>query len=83
MGTPKTGPAATIAKRTLLASSVATEPDAAKRKQLYSEINEYLLDQSFTMAIMPYPDVVATRPNVVDLKYFLSTATNDRDIWLS
>jgi peptide/nickel transport system substrate-binding protein len=68
---------------TQLASSVATEPDAARRKQLYGEINDYLLDQSFTMAITPYPDIVATRPNVMDLKYFLSTATDDRNIWLS
>ena len=55
----------------------------AKRKQLYSDINDYLLDQSFTMAITPYPDIVGTRPNVMDLKYFLSTATNDRNIWLA
>src|SRR5437879_433345 len=70
-------------KWTQLASSVATEPDLAKRKQLYSDINDYLLDQSFTMAITPYPDIVGTRPNVMDLKYFLSTATNDRNIWLA
>lgn len=68
---------------TQLASGVATEPDAAKRKQLYAQINDYLLDQSFAMAITPYPDIVATRPNVMDLKYFLSTATNDRNIWLA
>ena len=69
-------------KWTQLASSVATEPDLNKRKQLYSDINDYLLDQSFTMAITPYPDIVGMRPNVMDLKYFLSTATNDRNIWL-
>lgn len=68
---------------TQLASGVATEPDAAKRKQLYAQINDYLLDQSFAMAITPYPDIVAIRPNVMDLKYFLSTATNDRNIWLA
>jgi peptide/nickel transport system substrate-binding protein len=68
---------------TQLASGVATEPDRAKRKQLYGQINDYLLDQAFTMAITPYPDIVAIRPNVMDLKYFLSTATNDRNIWLS
>jgi peptide/nickel transport system permease protein len=70
-------------KWTQLASGVATEADPAKRKQFYSDINDYLLDQSFTMAITAYPDIVATRPNVMDLKYFLSTATNDRNIWLS
>jgi peptide/nickel transport system substrate-binding protein len=68
---------------TQLASGVATEPDADKRKQLYGQINDYLLDQSFAMAITPYPDIVALKPNVMDMKYFLSTATNDRNIWLS
>jgi len=29
-------------KWTQLASGVATEPDAAKRKQMYGEINDYL-----------------------------------------
>jgi hypothetical protein len=50
---------------------------------MYSQINDYLLDQSFVMTITPYPDIVARGPNVMDLKYFLSTATNDRNIWLS
>jgi len=70
-------------KWTQLASGVAIEPDAAKRKQMYGEINDYLLDQSFTMSLTAYPDIVLMRPNVMDLKYFLSTATNDRNIWLS
>lgn len=67
---------------TQLASGVATEPDPAKRKQLYDQINDYLLDQSFTMSITPYPDIDALRPTVMDLKYFLCTATNDRNMWL-
>jgi hypothetical protein len=33
--------------------------------------------------ITAYPDIDLLRPNVMDLKYFLSTATNDRNIWLS
>jgi peptide/nickel transport system substrate-binding protein len=69
-------------KWTQLASTVATEPDPAKRKQMYGEINDYIIDQAWAMAITPYPDIVALRPNVMNMKYFLSTATNDRDIWL-
>jgi len=68
---------------TQLAAGVATEPDANKRKQMYDQINDFLLDQSFVMTITPYPDIDALRPNVMDMKYFLSTATNDRNIWLS
>jgi peptide/nickel transport system substrate-binding protein len=70
-------------KWTALAKAPATEPDPAKRKQLYSEINDYMLDQSWVLVITPYPDIVYMRPNVMDLKYFLSTATNDRNIWLA
>ena len=68
---------------TALAAGVATEPDPAKRKTMYGQINDFILDQSWAMVVTPYPDIVATRPNVMDLKYFLSTATNDRNIWLS
>ncbi|MBV9582654.1 MAG: ABC transporter substrate-binding protein [Chloroflexi bacterium] len=68
---------------TQLAAGVATEPDPAKRKQMYDQINDYLLDQSFVMTITPYPDIDALQPNVMDLKYFLSTATNDRNMWLA
>jgi peptide/nickel transport system substrate-binding protein len=68
---------------TALASGVATEPDANKRKQMYDQINDYLLDQSWVMTITPYPDIDVLRPNVMDMKYFLSTATNDRNIWMA
>lgn len=50
---------------------------------MYDQINDYLLDQSFVMTITPYPDIDVLRPNVMDMKYFLSTATNDRNIWLA
>jgi peptide/nickel transport system substrate-binding protein len=68
---------------TQLAAGVAVEPDPNKRKQMYDQINDYLLDQSFVMTITPYPDIDGLQPNVMDLKYFLSTATNDRNIWLA
>jgi len=68
---------------TKLAAGVATEPDAAKRKQMYGQINDYILDAAWAMPLTAYPDIVFMRPNVMNLKYFLSTATNDRDIWMS
>jgi peptide/nickel transport system substrate-binding protein len=68
---------------TQLAAGVAIEPDPAKRKEMYDQINDYLLDQSFVITITPYPDIDGLQPNVMGLKYFLSTATNDRNIWLA
>jgi len=70
-------------KWTQLATGVATEPDPAKRKAMYGQINDYLLDASYAMVITAYPDIDIMRPNVMDMKYFLSTATNDRNIWLA
>jgi peptide/nickel transport system substrate-binding protein len=70
-------------KFTALATGMATEPDPAKRKDMYREVNDYLLDVSYAMVITAYPDIDIMRPNVMDLKYFLSTATNDRNIWLA
>jgi peptide/nickel transport system substrate-binding protein len=68
---------------TQLAAGVATEPDPAKRKVLYGQINDFLLDSSFAMVVTAYPDIDVMRPNVMDMKYFLSTATNDRNMWLA
>ena len=70
-------------KWTQLAAGVATEPDPAKRKVMYGQINDFLLDASFAMVITAYPDIDIMRPNVMDMKYFLSTATNDRNMWLA
>ena len=53
---------------TALASGVATEPDPDKRKVMYGQINDYLLDQSFFMTVTPYPENDVLRPNVMDLK---------------
>jgi ABC-type transport system substrate-binding protein len=43
-----------------LVNSAATEPDAAKRKQIYGQLNDYLLDQSLTMPLSLYPSTALT-----------------------
>jgi peptide/nickel transport system substrate-binding protein len=70
-------------KWTALAAGVATEPDPAKRKTMYDQINDFMLDASWAMTITAYPDIDIMRPNVMDMKYFLSTATNNRNMWLA
>jgi peptide/nickel transport system substrate-binding protein len=70
-------------KWTALAAGVATEPDPAKRKTMYGQINDFLLDASWAMTITAYPDIDIMRPNVMDMKYFLSTATSNRNMWLA
>ena len=39
-----------------LIASTANEPDAAKRKQGYSKINDYLLDQAYCLVISRLPE---------------------------
>lgn len=66
-----------------LVASAATEPDAAKRKQLYSQYSDFLLDASYGMVICPYPDIDLMRPNVEGLRWTLATNVPMYEVWLS
>jgi peptide/nickel transport system substrate-binding protein len=54
---------------TQLVTAASTEVDTAKRKQLYSQLNDYLLDQCFTFAFSLYPSIVVVGPNVHNLQF--------------
>jgi len=47
-----------------LIASASSEPDAAKRKIMYSELNDIILDESFIMWLAASPPTLVTRPNV-------------------
>jgi peptide/nickel transport system substrate-binding protein len=47
-----------------LIASASSEPDAAKRKVMYSELNDIILDESFIMWLAASPPTLVTRPNV-------------------
>ena len=66
-----------------LVATASTEPDAAKRKQLYSQYSDFLLDASYAMVICPYPDIDLMRPNVEGLRWTLATNVPMSEIWLS
>ncbi len=66
-----------------LVESASTEPDATKRKSIYSEINDFLLDASYTMAICRYPNMLIMRSNVQDLGYATPLEWTLRSAWLS
>jgi len=52
---------------TQLINQAAAEPDAAKRKALYGQIEDVVLDNSATMAISIYPVTALARSNVLGL----------------
>jgi hypothetical protein len=63
--------------------SASTEPDATKRKAIYSEINDFLLEVSYTMPICRYPNMLIMRSNVQGLGYATPLEWTLRSAWLS
>jgi hypothetical protein len=66
--------------RLVLAAS--TEPDAGKRKLTYSQLNDYLLDQSFTFAFAWYPSIAVVSSKVHALDFSSSAALSYPQAWL-
>jgi ABC-type transport system substrate-binding protein len=65
-----------------LINSAATEADAAKRKQIYGQLNDYLLDQSFTMPLSLYPSAGLTTARVHGLTLDMIPRYTLRNTWL-
>ena len=69
---------------TTLVNSLLSETDSAKQKQLYGQLNDYILDQSFTVAIGTYPYTIVSRSNVKDVSYLLHNGgLSFTDAWLA
>jgi peptide/nickel transport system substrate-binding protein len=62
--------------------AAGTEPNTATRKGLYSQLNDYILDQSFVMPISLYPSMAAMRPSVKGLRYNQLNGLVWADTWL-
>ena len=67
---------------TRLITSAAVEPDAAKRSEWYSQINDFLLDQSFVMPIAPQPPTFLTRANLNGVRYGAHENLLLSEVWL-
>jgi peptide/nickel transport system substrate-binding protein len=52
---------------TQLVASAASEPDPAKRKTIYAQINDIILEDSFVMVITNYPPKMVASSKVHDL----------------
>jgi ABC-type transport system substrate-binding protein len=68
---------------TRLVDAATTEPDAGKRKQLYSALNDFILDQSFLMMIARYYTATLAHARVRGVKYMLGGGISPADVWLS
>jgi len=68
---------------TQMVTGIAAESDAARRKQLMSQLNDYLLDQSFVMVIVPNPAKVVVRSNVKGVAYTGHESLDLTSTWLA
>jgi len=66
-----------------MVTTAATEPDAAKRKVLYSQINDFLLDVAYIHVISAYSNIMAMGANVHGLRFEPSTFVTIREMWLA
>jgi ABC-type transport system substrate-binding protein len=68
---------------TRLITRAGAEPDVPKRKQLYAEINDLLLDESFTAVINSSRPRLAARAGVNGIGFTLHEGFTYTDVWLS
>jgi peptide/nickel transport system substrate-binding protein len=67
---------------TKLAAQAGAEPDVAKRKQLYSQLNDFILDQSFGMPMAPTTDRVVTKASVQGLEFRFNNVMTFANTWM-
>ena len=67
---------------TQLVNTIATKPDAAKRKALYPALNDFLLDESFYMAITGNPGKVLASARLKGLSYRPNDLFMCTEAWL-
>jgi peptide/nickel transport system substrate-binding protein len=66
-----------------LTAKTAAEPDPAKRKEQYSQLNDYILDQSFGMPIAPSTSRVVTKKSVNGIEFRLNDVMYFGNVWMT
>ena len=66
-----------------LIQRASNETDAASRKTLYGQLNDYLQDQSFAMIVASSPPMVAARGNVQGLHFSAHETLVAEEMWLA
>jgi peptide/nickel transport system substrate-binding protein len=66
-----------------LIDAASVEPDLSKRKQLYGQLNDLLLDESFVMFIAPQPPTLLARAQVQGVEHTLHQGFWYANTWLT
>jgi peptide/nickel transport system substrate-binding protein len=67
---------------TQLVNAATIEVDPTRQKQLFSQLNDLVLDESFLMPLAPFPPRIALLSSVHGLGYTLHEAFAFTDMWL-
>jgi ABC-type transport system substrate-binding protein len=67
---------------TKLIAASQTEPDLAKRKQVFSDLNDLFLDECFVMPLALQPVYIVARSNVKNIKWRINQAPMFSEMWL-
>jgi ABC-type transport system substrate-binding protein len=68
---------------TQLIGQAGTEPDPNKRKDLYQQINDVILDESASIAVSLYPATAVAAATVQGLDYDSRPSLTYATAWLS
>ena len=68
---------------TQLISGMASEPDDARRKELYSQMNDLLLDEPVTMVMAPNAMRVASHAKVQGVRWRINEVRAWEELWLA
>lgn len=68
---------------TQLINELTSETDPARQQQLYAQVNDYYLDQSWVQQIVPNPEHVVAQANVHGLRYDMRSGLVLGEVWLS
>ena len=66
-----------------LVGRATTEPDPAKRKQIYSDLNDMLLDEVYIISLSPTTNRLITTSKVMGVAPTLHTAQKWWEAWLA
>ena len=59
------------------------ETDPNKQRALNSQLNDYLLDQSFVQHIVPVPERVGAQKNIRGLRFDFQPALVLGEVWMA
>jgi ABC-type transport system substrate-binding protein len=66
-----------------LIAAATSEPDSAKQKQIYQQMNQLLLDQSFFMTVASDPPTMLARTNIHNIQPLSFGGFGYTDAWIA